>query len=106
MSRIESTHEAWPFQPWPARRGGTHPGWDDQTGKTRSVFAGASARIWLLLALVPMVVVVRAGAAVADWPGDDTRGTASSDDSGSSAAPRDQHLAALLLEHRRAVRGL
>jgi len=57
MSRIESTRENWPFQPWPARRGNTPYRWDDETAKPDTVVSRRASRTWLLLALVPILVV-------------------------------------------------
>jgi hypothetical protein len=60
----------------------------------------------LRLALVPILVVGLASVAVAHWFVDGADGGASPQTSlGSSASP-DQRLDALLLEHRRAARGL
>jgi len=105
MSRIESTRENWPFQPWPARRGNTLCRWEDEPARTGTVISRTAARRWLLFTLVPIFVLGLASITVAHWRTDGGCGPSSEKSLGDSACP-DQRLATLVSEHRRVVRGL
>jgi hypothetical protein len=104
MNRFGSTRDDWPYQPWPARSEALSH-WEDDAPETGSLTSRAPARKWLLLALVPVLVVGLAGVAVARLLADADSET-SSEDSFSSVGCPDQHLAALVREHRETVRGL
>ena len=106
MNRIGSAREDWPFQPWPARRGNTLGRWGDDMPVRGTAISHLTAGRWLLLALVPVLVVGLAGVAVARLVADDAGSEASSENSRGDSACSDRHVAALVREHRRAVRGL
>ncbi len=105
MHRVESARYDWPFQPWPGR-GNTLGGWDDEAADTGTVVLRKWARRRSLLLLVPLLLVALAGAAAARWFVDDSHSGASPESSLGSPASPDQRLTALLLEHRRAARGM
>jgi hypothetical protein len=102
-SRIRTTREDWPFQPWPQSRRSTIPRWEVAAASTAVWFSRTVARSWLFLLLVPMLLLGLAGVAVAHWH------------AGSQTSPQeglgqltcaDHDIDELVREHRRAVRGL
>jgi hypothetical protein len=84
MNRFGSTGDNWPYQPWPAHSE-TLSRWGDDT---------------------PVLVVGLAGAGAARLLAVDAGSETSSDSNLGSSAFADQHVAALVREHRCAVRGL
>jgi hypothetical protein len=101
-SRIRTARDDWPFEPWPQPRGRTILRWEADTPRMSACKSRTAARRWLLL-VIPILLGGLAGVAVANWQVGSQ--TASQERVGPSTCA-DRHIAELVREHRRVVRGL
>jgi hypothetical protein len=101
----ESTRPQWPFHPWPARRRNAVVGWME--GRPEPGCTRALSKLWKisLLGVVMVGVIMSAGVAIARLLPDESAGDAPPAASQLSKEKDDESLGALLVEHRRVVRG-
>ena len=98
VRRVRNTREDCPFQPW---SGGTASHWEVNPKRTKQISSGAVLGR-LTLVMVPILFVGLAGLALARHAGNET----SPGDKLRQSACADRHIAELVREHLRAVRGL